>query len=61
MAQRQITEADVEAALKHTIGTPQPGDGGNLIVRGYAPGQRILKVVLSGDKRTVVTVMGPSE
>ena len=56
MAKRQISQSDVEAALKHTIGQPQPGDGGNLIFRGYAPDQRILKVVLSGDKQTVVTV-----
>jgi hypothetical protein len=56
MAQRNITDADVEAALSHRSGTPQAGDNGNVIVFGYAPGQRILKVVLSPDQQTVVSV-----
>jgi len=57
MAQRQVTEADVESALKRTTGPPVPGDSGNVVVFGYASGQRILKVVLTADRQTVVSVM----
>ena len=61
MVQRQITEADVENALKRKTGRPSPGDNGNLVVFGYASGQRILKVVLSADGQTVVSVMVTGE
>jgi hypothetical protein len=61
MAQRGITEADVAAALKRSCGQPQAGDNGNMVVFGYAPGQRILKVVLSPDMKTVVSVMARGE
>jgi hypothetical protein len=57
MAERHITEADVESALSHSSGRPVAGDNGRLVVFGYAPGQRILKVVLSADGQTVVSVM----
>lgn len=56
MAEREITEDEVNAALRHTSGPPQPGDNGNLVVRGYAGG-RILKVVLTSDQQVVVSVM----
>lgn len=61
MSQRHISEADVEAALKRQSGQPRPGDNGRVVVFGYAPGQRILKIVLSADEKTVISVMPVSE
>lgn len=61
MAQRNITEADVEAALSRTTGPPAAGDNGRVVVFGYAPGQRILKIVRTADKQTVVSVMAVGE
>jgi hypothetical protein len=57
MAERHITPDEVESALRHATGPPTPGDNGNLVVFGYAPGQRILKIVLSADKKTLVSAM----
>jgi hypothetical protein len=57
MAQRQISEDQVESALRRRTGPPQPGDNGNLVVFGYGSGSRILKVVITPDQTTVVTVM----
>jgi len=61
MAQRNITEADVEAALKRSRDKPTAGDNGRIVVFGYAPGQRILKVVLTADGQTVWSVMALGE
>lgn len=61
MAERDITEADVEAALKRSSGRPLPGDKGRTVVYGYAPGQRILKIVLESDGQTVHSVMAVGE
>lgn len=61
MAERGITEADVEAALNHPTGPPVPGDNGRVVVFGYAPGQRILKIVRTPDKEVVVSVMAVGE
>ncbi len=57
MTERGITEADIDWALHHRTGDTQPGDNGRIVVYGCAPGQRILKVVLSADEQTVVSVM----
>lgn len=57
MAERGISEADVESALRHRTGPPRPGDNGRIVVIGYASGQRTLKVVLSADEQVVVSVM----
>jgi hypothetical protein len=57
MAERRISRDDVEAALSHRTGTPKPGDIGRVVVFGYAPGRRILKVVLTSDEQVVVSVM----
>ncbi len=61
MVQRKITESDVEAALRRKVREPEAGDNGNKVVFGYAPGQRILKVVLTADGQTVVSVMAVGE
>lgn len=61
MQERKISEADVEAALKRTSGDPRPGDKGRTVVYGYAPGQRILKIVLQPDGRSVHSVMAVGE
>jgi Domain of unknown function (DUF4258) len=57
MTERNITEEDVESALRRRTGPLAPGDNGRVVVFGYAPGQRILKVVLTADEQTVVSVM----
>lgn len=61
MRERNISEADVEAALRRRRGDPRPGDKGRTVVYGYAPGQRILKVVLQPDGHSVHTVMAIGE
>jgi hypothetical protein len=57
MSARHITEAHIDAALRRRTGSPQPGDGGNIVVFGYGEGTRILKVVLTPDHQVVVSVM----
>lgn len=61
MRERNISETDVEAALNRRSGKPVPGDNGRTAVYGYAPGGRILKVVLQADGTTVHTVMAVDE
>lgn len=56
MAERAITEVDVETALRQPIGNPSPGQPGSVVVQGYAPGGRILKVcVQTSDHEYVIT------
>jgi hypothetical protein len=57
MAERDITGDDVRLALNRQRGTPSVGDNGNTVVYGYASKGRILKVVLTPDRETIVTVM----
>jgi hypothetical protein len=60
MAEREVTEADVEAALAHPIGAPGPGEPGTVWIRGYAVGGRILKVCVRADDHSyVITVAWP--
>jgi uncharacterized protein DUF4258 len=61
MRERRISEDDVETALRRKSGEPQPGDKGRTVVYGYAPGQRILKIVLQPDGQSVHTVMAVDE
>ncbi len=61
MRERHISEADVEAALRRKRGDPLPGDKGRTVVYGYAPGQRILKIVLQQDGHSVHSVMALDE
>jgi hypothetical protein len=60
MRERKITEADVDAALRRPTGNPRPGDKGRTVAYGYAPGGRILKIVLEADG-TVHSVMAVNE
>ena len=56
MAERGITEVDVETALLQPIGDPSPGQPGSVVLPGYAPGGRILKVcVQASDREHVIT------
>jgi len=57
MAERRITQANIDAALRRTTGPPRPGDSGNIVVFGYGEAGRILKVVLTSDRQVVVSVM----
>ena len=57
MTARQVTDEDVQSALKRRSGQPRPGDNGNIVILGYASRGRILKVVLSPDQQDIVTVM----
>ena len=57
MEQRGVTLADIASALVRPIGRALPGDGGNLILDGYASEGRVLRVILTADQGTVVTVM----
>lgn len=57
MEERGVTMADIASALSRPTGHPSPGDRGNLVVDGYASGRRLLRVILTADEATVVTVM----
>jgi hypothetical protein len=59
MRQRGVTPADVDRALAHPNGSPQPGNQpGTIVVAAYRPGGGTLKVVLdAADQGLVVTVM----
>ena len=61
MQERNISEDDVEAALKRPSGDPRPGDKGRTLIYGYAPRQRILKIVLQPDGQSVHSVMAVGE
>lgn len=61
MAERGITEKDVEAALSRRVGQPSPGQPGTIWIRGYAAGSRILKVcVPTTDHAYVITAAWPN-
>jgi hypothetical protein len=61
MAARDIAEADVEHALSHRSGLPEPGSNGAIKVFGYAQGGRILKLVLTPDQEAIITLAWPDE
>ncbi len=61
MEQRGVTLADIASALGRPIGRLSPGDGGNLVLDGYASEGRVLRVILTADQGTVVTVMWREE
>jgi hypothetical protein len=57
MEEREITEEDIRAALAHRSGEPEPASPGKNWVFGYCGGSRILKVLLTADEETIVSVM----
>lgn len=61
MAARDITEEDVRLALNRRSGEPRVGNNGNIVVLGYAVRGRILKLVLTPDQETIVTLAWPDE
>lgn len=62
MAQRGITEQDIDAVMRRPIRGPLPGSGpGTVVFVGSATGGRMLKVVVSAvDPTIVVSVMWES-
>lgn len=61
MAERKITDADIQSALNRTRGQPRVGSNGAIVVLGYATGGRILKIVLTPDRETIITLAWPDE
>jgi uncharacterized protein DUF4258 len=60
LAQRRITKADVEWALRHPIDNPTPGQPGSVWIWGHAVGGRTLKVcVATSDRNRVITAVWP--
>lgn len=60
MAKRGILEEDVELALRHPVGDPDPGQPGSIWIRGHAVGGRILKVcVRIAEQDYVITTAWP--
>jgi hypothetical protein len=60
MAERGISEEDVESALSRPSGNPTPGQPGTIWLWGYAAGSRILKVcVPMADHEFVITAAWP--
>ena len=49
MAERGIAEIDVETALLQPIGGPVPGQPGTVLIDGFAPDGRILRVCVRDD------------
>jgi hypothetical protein len=61
MEARQITDEDVKLALGRRSGQPVIGNNGNIKVFGYATRGRILKIVLTPDQETIITLAWPDE
>jgi Domain of unknown function (DUF4258) len=61
MAQRNITEEDVQRAWSRRSGQPVPSDTGRVWVFGYATGGRILKMAVTPDMKTITSVMWRDE
>jgi hypothetical protein len=61
MERRKITDEDVRLALSRRSGQPQPGTNGCLKVFGFATDGRILKLVLTPDQNTIITLAWPDE
>lgn len=59
MAERGITENDIEYAMNHRMGYPEPGNRPDtMVVRGFARGGGILKIVVSAaDEGVFVSAM----
>jgi Domain of unknown function (DUF4258) len=61
MELREVSEQDVEAALRRQSRSPTPGEPGSIWIWGFAAGGRILKVcVRSDDHEHVITVAWPN-
>jgi hypothetical protein len=56
MEKRKISVDDILSALNRRSGLPVPASSGKTWVFGYASEGRILKVLLTADLQTVVTV-----
>ena len=55
LAERGISEHDIELALRRPEGPPEPGSGiGNMVTVGAATGGKRLKVVCSAADRELV-------
>jgi hypothetical protein len=61
MAKRRITEADIRSALNRPHGRPRVGSNGAVVILGYARRGRILKVVLTPDQESIITLAWPDE
>lgn len=59
MAQRGISEEDLESALSRTTGPPRPAGFGKVWVFGYAATGRILKVLVTTEQDVVITAAWP--
>lgn len=58
MERRDVTEEDVETAMRHRVGAPVPGSGpGNVVIEGIATGGRRIQIVCSAaDLDLVISV-----
>ena len=61
MAERDITEEHIRAALTRRSEPASPGGSGKLVIRGYGEDERILKVVLTPDQKLIISVMWVNE
>lgn len=61
MKAREITDEDVRLALSRRSGQPTIGNNGKIKVFGYAKRGRILKLVLTPDLETIITLAWPDE
>lgn len=54
LVERGITREQVERALQRPSGDPYPGEPGSIWIKGYADGERILKVCVRVDDHAFV-------
>jgi hypothetical protein len=57
MKERNITEDEIRSALTRRTGTPAPASPGKIWVFGHSGQGRILKVLLTSNEETIVTVV----
>lgn len=61
MAERIVSDTDVELALQRPRGAPRPGEPGTIWIDGYGEGNRIIPVcVETMNHDRVITVGWPS-
>ena len=55
--ERGIRLGDVGAVMRQPVRGPLPGNGGTLIYEGFPIPGRLLRVIVSSDRTTLITAM----
>ncbi len=57
LKERGIRLEDVGAVMRQPVRGPLPGNGGTLIYEGFPIPGRLLRVIVSSDRTTLITAM----